>query len=76
MTWLSAATGGWITTDGKWCVRHAPSFHKPWFWLYGPNNVGVSGWQVAGRYTPTGRFEDAVGFATAREAKRYAETIG
>jgi hypothetical protein len=64
--WLRGPMGeSW----NRWTVRRAPSFKivngrtTRRFWLY---HNGL-------RYTPTGRFEDAVSFASATAAKRYAE---
>lgn len=65
MNWNRGATGDWVSEDGKWRVR-GPIMSRPMYWLYA---VGV------GRYTPTGKYEDAVSFVSATKAKRYAEQI-
>jgi hypothetical protein len=65
MSWRRAPRAGpqgWVSEDGRWSVR-GPIHGRPMFWLYRDNQ----------RYTPTGRFDDAVSFPTAREAKAYAE---
>jgi hypothetical protein len=64
LIWKRRAVGGWISADGVWTVR-GPIMAKPMFWLYRGTN----------RYTPTGKYNDAVNFKTAAEAKRYAEAI-
>lgn len=55
-----AGSGGWLSQDGRWTVR-GPIMGKPMFWLY------VDG----RRYTPSGRYEDAVSFKSAAAAKRF-----
>lgn len=62
MNWKRRAVGGWTSSDGAWTVR-GPMFGKPMFWLYYQNH----------RYTPTGRYDDAVRFNTAAAAKKCAE---
>ena len=64
--WRKTADGGWLSPDGRWKVRNT-SFLKPMFWLYDT--------RTHTRYTPTGKYEDAVHFATAAEAKRFAESL-
>lgn len=65
MEWRRCGTG-WVSADGAWRVR-GPLMGKAMFWLY---RVG------SGRFTPTGRYEDAVNFKSAAAAKRYAEQEG
>lgn len=53
---------GWVSTDGVWTIR-GPIFGQPMFWLY----------RDGSRFTPTGRYNDAVSFTTAAEAKAFVE---
>ena len=55
--WTKTATG-WVR--GSWRIK-GPIMGKPMFWLY---RNGL-------RYTPTGKFDDAVSFATAAAAKQF-----
>jgi hypothetical protein len=43
-----------------------------WFWLYGPRPKPGA---AADRYSPTGRFQDAVGFPTAKAARDFADNL-
>lgn len=63
MTWRRTATG-WVSDDGQWRVR-GPIFGQLMFWLY----------RQGSRYTPTGRYDDAVQFRTAAQARAYANAL-
>jgi hypothetical protein len=70
MTWLITTQGGLTALVGRthYRIRRVNGFRRgapPLWWLY----VGGS------RYTPTGRFEDAVSFATIDKARHYAEAL-
>lgn len=64
LRWHRAAHGALRSSDGRWSIR-GPIFGAPMFWLY----------RDGSRYTPTGRFEDAVHFATAADARRFVSTL-
>lgn len=70
--WRKDCMGGWITVDGRWRLRVAPSFRLPCWWLYGPRpRLTVS----ASRYTPTGRYEDAVSFLSVKAGKEFVKNL-
>ena len=62
MRWTKSFDG-WVS--GDWKVRRAPSFNRPLFWLYYRH----------ARFTPTGRYDDAVSFPTAAAAKDFARAM-
>jgi hypothetical protein len=70
MKWRRTAMGGWITEDGRWGIR-GPIFGKAMFWVYWRSADALS----ASRYTPTGKYDDAVSFPTAAAAKEFVEKI-
>jgi hypothetical protein len=74
MKWRRTALGDWLTTDGRWLVRRAPSFKTPRWWVYRTGQPEGNR-KLAGRYTPTGKFEDCVGFSTALAARRFVEEL-
>lgn len=61
----NAGTQGWVSQDGVWKIR-GPLMGKPIFWLY----------RNGSRYTTTGRYEDAVHFASAAAAKTFVDNLG
>jgi hypothetical protein len=63
--WLRTADGYTLMHGGhRWRVR-GPILGKPMFWLY----------RDGSRYTPTGDFEDALNFASARAAMAFVEAL-
>lgn len=63
MLWLKTFNGFvGDSPHGRYMVR-GPIFGKACWWLY----------LNSSRFTPTGRFEDALSFPTAAAAKRYVE---
>lgn len=63
---------GWIRSDGKHTIR----IRGPIAAL-GNSVTGLEYWLYLNhhRYTPTGRYEDAVHFSTLAAAKKFANTI-
>ena len=70
MEWKRTATGGLVSSDGKWNIR-GPMFSKQMFWLYGPADK----FGKAPRYTPTGRYNDCVCFPTVKATKEFVKTL-
>ena len=68
--WKKRAVGGWITEDGKWSIR-GPIYSKPMYWVYGPADRRGR----AERYTPSGKYDDAVNFKSVAAAKRFVENL-
>lgn len=69
--WVRTSTGDLLSADGRWRVRQAPCFRvgkatgkvMRFWWLYHRGQ----------RFTPTGRFNDAVSFCTPLAAKLFAQ---
>lgn len=67
---------GWVSADGRWNVRFAPVSAGRWFWLYEHGRRADGTIYPIGRYSPTGKYADAVGFATGAEARAFAANLG
>lgn len=63
-SWRRRKVGGWITADGKWSIR-GPIMGVTMWWLYRGNN----------RYSPTGKYDDAVNFSSVSSAKKFVDKL-
>jgi len=69
--WKKGATGDWISDDGTWRLRLISGATPVMWWLY----QRAAGSYGASRYTPTGRYDDAVNFTSAKEGMKFVEEI-
>ena len=68
--WKKSPAGGWVSPSGSYSVR-GPIMGQKMYWLY----YRAPGEKAGSRWTPTGRYQDAVNFTTVKAAKAFVASL-